>query len=434
MTARTSRTRKPILTLMIRVLIVLLVLLAALTGAALWQASMVAGNATTGPVRNSPFPEMARSTTLDDAAPGMRYWAYGVGSPSFVDGRAYLYDINARRLGQLSTGYWFTNLLPADRYGAILTVETYLSRGTRGERTDIVAAYDDKTLRPRYEIEIPAKRMNATQPSQMMRMTPDQRFLAVVNYTPAQSLSIVDLKERRFVEEVETPGCMGAHEGGERSFYLICSNGSFMRLRLGSDGRVVERERTGVLFDAIEDPLTASPVNAGDTWYFLSRQARVHAIRMTDTRIDHLGSWSLLSDGDRGDQWTIAGLGHLAIHRASGRLFVLMRQGKPEKFEDPGEEVWVVDTAKRQRVQRIKMKDLTVSIDVTQAEQPRLVTMDLHIPVSFLETLWILVTEGEAGFRDLLQSRVNVYDGDDGTHLVRGPVNPGGAHIAIKAW
>ncbi len=422
------------MTILIRVVIVALILIGALIAGALWLNSNAAGNATKGPIRNSPFPESAQTITLEDAAPGTRYWAYGIGSAGFVDGRAYLYDINAKRLGQLSTGFWFTNLLTADRHGEILTVETYLSRGTRGERTDIIAAYDDITLRPKYEIVIPSKRMHATQPTQMMRMTPDQRFVAVVNYTPAQSLTIVDLEERRFVEEVETPGCMGAHEAGERSFYLICSNGSFMRLRLDADGRVIERDRTEPLFDAIKDPLTASPAKSGNTWYFISRHANLHAIRMTDTDIDHLDAWSLLSDAERADQWTIAGLGHLAVHRASGQLFVLVRQGKPEKFEDPGEEVWVYDIATKARLQRIKMKDLTVSIDVTQSEQPRLVTMDLHIPVSILETMWILLTEGEAGFRDLLQSRVNVYDVDTGTHLVRGPINPGGSHIAIQAW
>ncbi len=419
---------------MIRVLVVMLVLVGALAGGALWLSSNEAGNATRGPLRNNPFPEVAKTTTLQDAAPGMRYWAYGIGSPNFVDGRAYLYDMDAKRLGQLSTGYWFSNLLPADRHGAILTVETYLSRGTRGERTDVVAAYDETTLRLKYEIDIPAKRMNATQSRQMVRMTPDQRFLAVVNYTPAQSLTIVDLEERRFVEEVETPGCMAAHEAGERSFYLICSNGSFMRFRLGADGRIVERERTAPLFDAIKDPLTASPTKVGDTWYFLSRHAHLHAIRMTDTEIEHLGAWSLLSDAERAKGWTIAGLEHLAAHRASGRLFVLVRQGKPEKFEDPGQEVWVFDIAEQERLRRIKMKDLTISIDVTQSEQPRLLTMDFHIPVSGLETMLIFLTKGEAGFRDLLQSRANVYDADNGAHLVRGPVNPGGTHISVQAW
>lgn len=422
------------MTLVIRVFVIALILIGGLAAGAFWLHSKVAGNATSGPVRNSPFPEVAQTATLKKAAPGLRYWAYGMGMPNTIDGRAYLYDMNAKRLGQIGTGYWFTNLLSADRYNEIVTIETYFSRGTRGERTDIVAAYDDVTLSPKYEIEIPTKRMHAVQPSQLARMTNDQRFLVVVNYTPAQSLSIVDLKERRFVEEVETPGCMGPHEAGERSFYLICSNGSFMHLRLGTDGRVIERARSAPLFDAIEDPLSATPAKVGNTWYFLSRHAHLHGIRMTDTDIEHIKTWSVLSDAERSDGWTIAGLGHLAAHRASGRLFVLVRQGKPEEFEHPGQEVWVFDIEKQERLRRIKMKDLAVSIDVTQTEQPRLLTMDLHIPVSTPEAMWIFLTKGEAGFSDLFQSRVNIYDADSGAHLRRGPVNPGGIFVLVQAW
>ena len=405
----------------------------AIAGALLWGVFSLTGGAE-GPRRETPFPEVAATRALAPAQPGQRYWAYGVGGPTMIDGRAYLYDLDARRLGQLSTGFWHSNLLPADRRGEILSVETYFSRGARGRRSDVVVAYDETTLSPKYEIALPPKRMNATTPTQMARLTADQRFMAVVNYTPAQSISILDLEKRVFIAEVETPGCMGAHEAGARSFYLICSNGSFMQLRLDETGAVVARRRTEPLFDAVGDPLTASPSRRGEIWHFISRQARLHPIRMTDAAIEPAESWPLITEAQRSDGWTIAGIEHSAIHQASGRLFLLVRNGEPDGFEDPGQEVWVYDLARRERIDRIAMEDLTLSIDVTQTDAPRLLTMDLHIPVSGLETMLIYLSEGEAGFEHLLQSRVNVYDADSGDHLARGPVNPGGLYTSVQAW
>ncbi|MEO1731644.1 MAG: amine dehydrogenase large subunit [Pseudomonadota bacterium] len=384
--------------------------------------------------RESPFPETAFVETLEDADPGERFWVYGLGAPDFVDGRAYLFDIEGKRLGQISTGYWHTNLLPLYGRDEIVSVETYFSRGTRGERTDVVVAYDTTTLKPLYEIVIPSKRMMGITNNFLVSSTQDEQFLAVTNYTPAQTLTIVDLESKAFVEEVETPGCMIPHAGGERSFFLICSNGAFMHIKLGPDGAAQSVERTPVLFDAIEDPLTAAPSKIGDTWYFMTREANVRAFTVSDDAITARDEWSLLTDSERSSGWTIAGFGHSAAHEKTGRLYALVRKGEPHQFEDPGEEVWVFDTETQKRIQRITMKDLTISIDVTQTDEPKLLTQDVHIPLSFLEQMRIFASQGQRGFDGLTQARVNVYDATSGDHIVRSEIAPSGTYLNVKAW
>ena len=75
------------------------------------------------------------------------------------DGRATLVNAdNGNMLGMLSTGYSFNSLSLPTEFGEVYSAETYYSRITRGERTDVVSVYDARNLSPIAEIEIPAKR------------------------------------------------------------------------------------------------------------------------------------------------------------------------------------------------------------------------------------------------------------------------------------
>ena len=120
-------------------------------------------------------------------------------------------------LGMLSTGYSFNSLTLPREYGEIYSAETYYSRYTRGKRTDVVSIYDAKTLSPTAEIEIPAKRTSTTPKLATASLTDDDRFMAIWNYTPAQSLSIVEVKKREFVGEIPIPGCALAYPAGIRT-------------------------------------------------------------------------------------------------------------------------------------------------------------------------------------------------------------------------
>src|SRR5262249_18802181 len=79
---------------------------------------------------------------------------------------------------------------------SIYAVETYYSRGTRGTRSDVVTHYDPRTLEPIGEIAIPPKRQAGVPMLSLTGLTDDQRFLVVYDFTPAQSVTVVDLTRK----------------------------------------------------------------------------------------------------------------------------------------------------------------------------------------------------------------------------------------------
>ena len=386
---------------------------------------------------NAFTPEVATVETLPDNQGEEWFWISGNRAPSFADGQAYLFSETGKRLGQVSTGFWFNSLVNAHKRDEIVTVETYFSRGTRGERTDVVVMRDAITLNVKGEIEIPGKRMNAVRNDGLAVLTEDERYLLVVNYTPAQSISIVDLDKAMFVEEIETPGCSVLYAAGNRDFYSICGNGGFMQIKIGDDGRVVSRTRSQPLFDPVNDFLTISASRIGNTWYFVSRQNNVYAILMDGDRIELLNTWSLTTQSEREDEWIISGFQHTATHAERGELFVLMHQGAPDTFEEPGTHVWVYDVKTQQKAREIELDGLGGSsgIAVTQDSTPRLYTLDFHFLIPDLFAMWVYFMDGEAMLQEMTRQRASAYDAKSGRKLFHSDLVPNGGFVFyIKTW
>ena len=132
-------------------------------------------------------------------------------------------------------------------------IESFFSRGGRGgKRTDLVTIYDPTSLSVSDEIEIPAKRITGMpKGTQAALIGEKERFLGVYNFTPAQSVSIVDLEKRVFVNEVATEGCGFVIPNGARSFSSICSDGSFLTSSLDTSGALTSSTRTEAMFDPV---------------------------------------------------------------------------------------------------------------------------------------------------------------------------------------
>ena len=380
-------------------------------------------------------PEKAFTEVLPENTGQEWFWSYGLRMPSLVDGQAFLFDEHGKRLGQLSTGFWFNNLINAKLRSEIITTETYFSRGTRGERTDIVAVYDARSLSPKQEIIIPSKRMNSVKNNGLLALTDDEKFALVVNYTPAQSISIVNLELGEFVEEVETSGCSVIYGAGNRNFYTICANGSFMQIKLGDDGRVLERQRSEKLFNAVDDFLSIAASRIGDTWYFVSRQYNVYAIKMDGDTIELVNKWPLASEAEREDNWTIAGLDHTTAHEASNRLYVLMHQGQRHQFEEPGTHVWVYNATTGEKLQEIELEEMSLAMKVSQTQTPRLYTLNVHFPMPALFAAWIYTVEGESEISKSMRQRLSAYDALSGEHLFFSDLVPaGGLILHLQPW
>jgi methylamine dehydrogenase heavy chain len=306
------------------------------------------------------------------ARPGPHWvWVNDFAFFALPDGKAFLIDADAgRMLGLLSTGYSFTALVIPHGGDVIYSPETYFSRGTRGTRTDVVTIYDAVHLSPRGEIRIPPKRASIMAMIAGAVLTDDDRFLLIYNYTPAQSVTVVDTRARRFVGEIETAGCALIYPTGTRSFFSLCGDGSLLEVTLTEEGRAKSRKRTRELFDGLKDPLTEKAVRLGDTWLFASFEGTIYPLKSTPTGIELAPTWPLFSPQELGQHWRTGGLQHLALHRASGRLYAIVHRGGPETHKDPGADVWVWDLASHRRVQQIAVRNKLASIQLSQDEKP----------------------------------------------------------------
>jgi methylamine dehydrogenase heavy chain len=220
----------------------------------------------------------------------------------------------------------------------------------------VVTIYDTRTLAPAGEIAIPPKRALNVLPSGNAALSDDGRFLAVFNMTPATSLSIVDLRERRLAAEIPTPGCSLVYAAGARRFFSICGDGSLLAVALDERGGAAGLARTPPFFDPQADPVTEKAVRHGDLWLFVSFEGQVHPLDVSGKSVSAGEPWSLLGAAERAQGWRIGGSQHLAVHEGSGRLYSLVHQGGEHGHKDPGSELWVYDLSRRERVQRIPMR------------------------------------------------------------------------------
>src|SRR5712692_7689666 len=175
--------------------------------------------------------------------------------------RTALFDADTGGLlGQISSGTAGVGFVIAPLFSPdhreIYLAETYYARGVRGTRTDVVTVYDAATLRPLGdEIQIPAERAEYFPGVAANALSDDGRFMAVFNLTPRTSVSIVDVKARRFTAHVETPGCSLVYAAGARRFLMLCANGAALSVVLDDDGHEAHVERTAPFFDPQRDPV-----------------------------------------------------------------------------------------------------------------------------------------------------------------------------------
>jgi methylamine dehydrogenase heavy chain len=305
-----------------------------------------------------PAEPAGRSLTVPDATGEHWVWV-----SDQVLRRSALFDADAAQmLGQVNGGQGVSPMSPAVSRARreVYVAETVYSREHRGERTDVLTVYDAITLAVKGEVVIPPKRADNGNGAALTALLGD-RFLAVFNQTPANSVSIVDLDARRFVGEIDTGGCALVYAAGPRRFGMLCGDGGALAISLDEAGLEAGRAKTPPFFDPTVDPITekAAPTNGG--WLFASFEGRAYEIDFGAETPAVSEPWDLFTEAEREEGWRIGGLQHLAVHRASGRLFSIVHRGEAGSHKDPGPEVWVYDLAKRERVARYEVPNLTAA-------------------------------------------------------------------------
>jgi methylamine dehydrogenase heavy chain len=299
-----------------------------------------------------PVESVGRVETLP--LPPGPHWAW-VGDPVFR--HATLVDLSdGRTLGIVNAGFGMPTVLTPAARPEFYVVETHYSRGSRGERTDVLTIYGGRSLAAEAEVVLPPKRAHAANTAGMLALSDDDRFVAIFNLTPATSLSIVDVEARRFSAEIETPGCSLAYAAGPRRFASLCMDGALMLVEVDDEGREARKTRSDPFFDPQLDPVTEKAARWGDRWLFASFGGWIHPVDLSGAAPRFEERWSLVSDAERADDWRIGGMQHLAVHGPTGRLYALMHRGGPHSHKQGGTEIWIYDLASHERLQRIELR------------------------------------------------------------------------------
>ncbi len=290
-----------------------------------------------------------------------------------ADGKSYLLDAATGAVhGVLSAGYWHMQVhVHGER---VYSAQTHYSRTTRGERTDVVVAYDLRTLKPEFEVLIPPRRATFAPMPGGSGLLDGGRFMVVYNFDASQSFTVVDLDKQVVTTEGDAAGCVLVYPSGKRQFGMLCGDGAMLTVGLGRDGQVAFRERSAPFFDPVDDPVAEEGVRIGDRYYFVSFEGNVHPVKV-DRRVPQgLDAWSMFSDAERAAGWRMGGSQLAAASQARGELYVLVHQGKAHSHKDAGQNVFVYDADSGERLREISLSAPATSIAVTGGDAPLLVT------------------------------------------------------------
>jgi methylamine dehydrogenase heavy chain len=400
----------------------------------LWAGGVALMMAAASVLANLDNEPMFITETMPDRQGGHTVVLADFAIPFAADGRSHIFDADTGvYLGGLSTGFWHSGVMLPRNRNIIVSPETYFSRGTRGERTDVVVFYDGTTLKPVSETKIPPKRFTAVKMQGTSAINDDGRFAVILNHTPAASISVVDLDSRQFVTEIDIPGCFNIYPVGHRVINAICGHGGFMTIALDASGLQKSITRSETLFDAMTDPITVSGVRVADTWYYVSKGGNFYGFDFKAGVTNKVTQWPLFNKQELQDNWRISGFQHLAIHRNSGRVFVLVHQGDPETFEDPGTHVWIYDLDSGEKLEERELQHMALSIEVSQDDNAQMYALAANFHISELAQIYVYLTQGERILEAIMDFVLDVYDAEDGS-LQRTITEVGQFPSYIQVW
>ena len=295
-----------------------------------------------------------------------------------MDGRLNVIDGDALKLqGMVATGFAGLPALSPDR-SELYVATTYYTRLNHGDRVDVVDIYDLATLAHKGEIAIPPKHAMALPYHGVIRTSVDGRLLFVQNATPAQSVSVVDLRARKFVAEIQTPGCwivLPSQTHAPR-FSTLCGDGTMLTVTLEDDGTMKSMKRSGRFFDPEQDPLFVHAENAGDRYFFVSFKGSVYTANVGGEVAQFEPPWPLVTPAEARQGWRPGGYQPLALHERSGRLYVTMHaKGVEGSHKNPAQEIWAFDAAEKKRVARAPGSN-AIAIATSRDETPKLYAID----------------------------------------------------------
>jgi len=243
-------------------------------------------------------------------------------------------------------------------------VETFHARGNRGERTDVLTVYDKANLAPVGEVVIPPKRSSQMPTNYNLQTVDDGKLALVYNFTPAQSVTVIDLEKLEVLGEIPIPGCALVYPMAGRAFGSLCGDGTMMSVQIDANGGLASSARTDRFFDADTDPVMEKAAFHDGIAYFPTFAGNVVPVNMNGSEPEVLDAWSMVDGVDGG--WRPGGIS-LSATDSEGNLWITMHpDGGDGTHKSPGSEVWVLDTKKKSLTRRIEMQMPVFSFALTR--------------------------------------------------------------------
>ena len=323
--------------------------------------------------------EVAEAHTIQTltAADAHRVYVVEPIFPVFSRSKVWVVDGDAMKiLGMFGSGA-AGNLSIAPDHSRLYYADTHWSRGDRGERTDVITAFDARTLSPVGEAILEKGRFLVVTKRFNSDTSPDGRYVFSYNMAPSTAISVVDATDMSYQGEIEIPGCALVFPSAPRRFSSVCADGTLLTTTF-DDNLASTNTRSAAFFDAENDPVFEHPAfdKPANKVHFVTYEGNVITANLTPNEPSFEQPWSLLSKTDRKNMWRPGGWMPVTYNAPLNRLYVLMHRGLRWTHKQAGEEVWVYDMRTKKRVKRIKLGDAHAhTMKVTRDEKPVLFTL-----------------------------------------------------------
>ena len=299
--------------------------------------------------------ETLGTSSLDPALQARVYVA-DVAISHISDGRIRVFDaLQGKFLGMVSTAY-AGNFTVNPQAKELYVATTHLSRSTRGERTDVLEVHGTDSLDFKYEVILPPKRAQALNYRGLVRANSNGQWVLVQNATPATSITVVDLSQRKVLVEVSTPGCWGVLPAATHPmrFSMLCGDGKVATVTLNEQGQVTERQVSEKLFDPDEDAWFHHAEQIQDRYWFLSFKGVMTELDLGGPVAVKRQAWRLVDPGAQAKGWRPGGYQNFAVHPDGKRAVLAMHsQGGEGSHKRPAQALWTVDLTNGKRLSSV---------------------------------------------------------------------------------
>lgn len=331
-----------------------------------------------------PIEQVGLVNTLPARYPPSWFLVSDIAFQYMLDGKVVILDVAAKTLAEQYKGMFNVSFightLESLTNGEIYVLETFLDKGTRGTRSDILTIYDKSTLSVIDEIIWPVpKRLMSLPNRSTLTLLDDDRLLLAFNFNPATSITVIDVKNREIVSEIDIPGCVLSWPTGKLGFTSICNNAGLLTTQLTQSGQLKLQTRVAPFFSTDESPVFEHQEIIDGIAYVPSFAGLIHELDLSAEVAKVGDSWNMVPEAEQSENWRPSGT--MPIGKDDhGRLYFLMHKDGTEGTQTHGgSHIWVFAADSRQRLATYKLKTWGISLGLSRGDSPLILVTNAEL-------------------------------------------------------